>query len=122
MSARAVKGAHQLSLQPLAQRMLLDKLFELGDEFSMASYCEVVLDPVLENGEPLILQSPSRIVREALVSQIQKSRPPPERQCLFALAFLRKLLEPLQIELVLLDAQDVARISRQKSAVPELLS
>ena len=88
----------------------------------MASCGEVILDPVLEDGEPLILESAASIVREALISQIQKRGSPPERQRFLAPAFLRKLLESLHVELVLLDPQHVARIPREQPAVPEFLS
>jgi hypothetical protein len=98
------------------------ELFELRDEFRVATCSEILLDPVLEDGEPLILQAPAGIVREALVSQVQERGSPPERECLLAPPFLRELLESLQIELTLVEPEEIARISRQQPAVPELLA
>jgi hypothetical protein len=88
----------------------------------MSSRDEVVLDPVLEDGEPLLLQAAASIVREALVSQVQEGWSPPQCQRFLAAAFLRQLFELLHVELALLDTQDVARISRQQPAVAELLA
>src|SRR6266516_5594947 len=120
LPAGAVEGAHQLSLQPLAEWVFADELLELRDDLGVAACGEIVLDAVLEHGEPLFLEAAARLVRESLISQVEEWRPTPERQRLVASAFLRQAFESLQVELSLLDAGQIARTACHDAAVPEL--
>src|SRR2546428_433882 len=64
----------------------------------------------------------ARIVREALVPQIEKGRSAPKRKRLVAVALLREPLESLRVELALLDSQQVPGIPCHQPTVPELLA
>jgi hypothetical protein len=97
-----------------------DEPFELRDELVVATGSKVVVDAILEHCEPLFLEAAARIIDEPLFGETEQRRSPPERERLFTTTFLRKGLESPQVELVLVDTQHVARISRHETAVTKL--
>ena len=67
LPAGAVEGEHELATEPLAQRVLLDELLELGHELRVASELEVGVDPLLEGCQALLLEAGARGPRERSV-------------------------------------------------------
>ena len=53
----AVQGEHELSSQPLAQRLVAGELFELGHELGMAAEHELRVDAALEREESQLLDA-----------------------------------------------------------------
>ena len=122
LASGAVQGQHELTDRALAQRVRSYERFELGDQVSVPACSEVRVDAILDHGESLLLEAATGFVCEPLVAQVEKRRPPLERERLGLAAFAGQALESLEIELILLDAQQVPRIPRLEPAVPKLLA
>ena len=80
LSARPVQREHQLTAQPLAQRVLRDETLELADELRMAAEREIGLDPLLERREAKLLEADDRGLGELLVGEVRQRRAAPERE------------------------------------------
>ena len=101
--------------------MLTNERLELADELRAAAECKVGLDPLLERGEPELLETPDRGLRERLIRELGERRAAPQRERLAELlGRLRRLdagrlldeaLEPVQVETRL------ARAARRSPAV-----
>ena len=74
----AVQGKHQLAACSLAQGPLPHDRLELGNELGMAPKGEVGLDPLLERGEPQLLEAQHGASRKCLETQIGERRTSPE--------------------------------------------
>jgi hypothetical protein len=77
LAPRAVEREHQLAVQALAQRMLVDQLLQLGDEFRVPARGQVGLDPRLHGGQALLLEPGDLGVRERLGRQVRERWPTP---------------------------------------------
>ncbi len=88
----------------------------------MAPRREVRLDPRLEAGEPKLLQAADLGLREGLVGELGQRLAAPERKRLALLARGGQPLESGEVELVLLDAQQVARRARLDTLLAERLA
>ena len=122
LTSRAIQGEHQLSTQPLAQRLGGHQLLELGHELGAAAEHELGLDTILDGGGPQVLQPRDLGRCERLERHVGQRRPPPflergtqaRRGALGPVggerppALLAQPLEPRQVELVALDAHAVA--------------
>jgi hypothetical protein len=119
LPAAPVQRQHQLCMQMLAQRMLLNQHLELADQFSLAPELEISLDAFLQRREPQLLQLPDRRLRERRVGEIVKRSPAPQAERLAQLrGRLRRLgrvrlahqpLEAVKVKLVAIDAQQIPR-------------
>src|SRR5438309_8552305 len=94
LPACPVEGEHQLTAQTLAQRMFFDQRLQLADELAVAAEREICLNPLLETGEPQLLEPRDRPLRPRLVRELGERRSPPERECL-AQAFRGRLRSTL---------------------------
>ena len=74
----AVEREHQLTAQPLAQRVLADERLELAGDLGVPSAGEVGLDPRAEAAEAQIVEPRDLGLGEALVGDVGQRRPAPE--------------------------------------------
>ena len=109
LPAGAVEREHQLRAQALAVGLLGDEPLQLGDELLVAATGEVALDPLLERRETKLLEPLGLLRGERLVAQVSERAPAPERERLLRPRPREQALEALEVELVWLDAQPVAR-------------
>ena len=58
--------------------MLRDQRLELADELSVATERQVGLDPLLERGQPHVLEPPRLDARKRLLAELRERRPAPE--------------------------------------------
>jgi hypothetical protein len=132
LPAGGVEGAHQLTAESLAQRVLFDQALQLGNEARTLAERELRLDPLLDRLEPKLLQPPDLRLRERLERQILQCRPTPQRQggpqLVRPIAPLRpscvrdEPLEPGEIEPLRVDAQHVAPCRGREHVAPERLA
>src|SRR5207244_950171 len=80
LPAGAIQGEHQLAREALSDGVLGGERFELSYELVVASEGQVGLDPVLDDGEPLLLQASRLLSRERLIDEICQGRSAPEGQ------------------------------------------
>jgi len=80
LAPRSIQGEHELPAEPLAQRVIPDQRFELGNDFGMAAERQVGVDAELEGRQTNLLESRDRRLRERLVGQIRQRRTAPERE------------------------------------------
>ena len=114
----AVEGEHELPAQPLAGRVLGGERLELGHQRAVTAELEVGLDPILERGEPELVQPRDLGLRERLVADVLVRRPAPQLERLaegrrrrlgrLRAPASREALEPLEVELAGLQAQAIA--------------
>src|SRR5581483_3199149 len=76
----AIERDHQLSAQPLLQRMLRDELLQFGHELGMLPELEIGLDPALDRQRAKLFQASDRGLGERLVDEVGERRPAPERK------------------------------------------
>ena len=122
--------------RPLAERLARDELLQLGDQARVPPECEVGLDPLLERGEPGVLEPRSGVSCEGLGLELGERRAAPELEGL-GKALCRSLrvtgakeltplsgeaLEAIEVELALFDAQRVSRRLREQPICPERFS
>ena len=121
-----VEREHQLAAQSLAERMLGHELLELADQLGAPAGSEVGVDPLLQRLQAQFLQPRDLLLRKRLVAELVEGRPLPQgERCAQRLgvagrpSFVEQALEHLDVELVGLDAQDVATPSGQKPPIAE---
>ena len=71
----AVEREHQLPLQALAQRMLVNKRLELADQRLAIAQRKVRVDPILKRRQALLLEPRDLALRERLIGEIGQRRP-----------------------------------------------
>jgi hypothetical protein len=132
LAAASVERQHQLSVQPLPQRVLGDERLELGHEIGVTAGGEIGVDPLLERGDPHLLHPRDLGLGESLVREVGERRPAPQRERLAERR--RRLLrtraggvrdEPLKagdVELRRLELDRVAGRAGDEPAVAELLA
>jgi hypothetical protein len=122
LSARPVEREHQLPEKPIAERVRAHEGLELGHELGSATQGKVRFQALLVSLQPSLLELVDRVQRERLVLEVGQRRAAPQRertlQQLGSLggpaarerlaAIPQPLLEPVEVELALLDAQHVA--------------
>ena len=74
----AVEGEHQLTSEPLAQRVNPDQPLELSDHRAVAAEREVDVDPLLDRGHAELLEAGDLRLRERLVGEVRQRRPAPQ--------------------------------------------
>ena len=72
-----VQGEHQLSAQPLVQRVRLDKRLEVGHDLVVAAEGQVGIDPLLDGHETQSFEPGDLVLREPLVDEVHERRAPP---------------------------------------------
>ena len=128
LTAAPVQGEHQLTLKPLAERVLADEDFELGDHLLMTAGGELGVDQLLARVEPELLETGDRALRERLVGEVGQRVTAPQRlglgeqrhrilgaaggQC--RAGGVVQSLEPVGIELVPAELEHVARRAREQ--------
>jgi hypothetical protein len=75
LPAGAVERDHELPAEPLAQRVVSDQPFELGDELAVAPVREVGVDPVLDQREPELVEARDLGLRPRLVPELVQDGP-----------------------------------------------
>ena len=93
LAAGSVQREHQLSVEPLAQRMVSTDSLQLADQHPVTPEREFRLDSLLERRQPLLLQPHHLWSCELLVGEITERRPAPERERLGE-PFRRSLVVP----------------------------
>ena len=122
--------------QALAERLCGDQLLELSHQRVVPPEREIRIDPKLESRAPDLLQPCDRRLGERLVLEVRKRRTSPQRQR-FVQALGRlgrepaglqlprlvhQLLEPMQVQVIALDSDDVARRPCRQHVPGECLS
>src|SRR5437763_13789503 len=87
--------------------MLRHERLELASHLAMAPCIQVLVDPLLQACEPLVLQAAYLRLREAVVGKVTERRPAPERQRLTQPARFPKQLEAAEIQLVMSNPEEV---------------
>jgi hypothetical protein len=117
-----VQGEHQVLTQPLPERMLGHQGLEFGDERHVPAQLQVRLDPVLEDGEPSLLEALRVDTRERFEAEVRERWSGPQRERCPArrgriacrargqrsAALLREMLEPVQIEFAGRDPEQIS--------------
>lgn len=126
LSTVPVESEHELAVGTLAQWLCGNQLLELGYEQGVASSGQVGVDPFLENREACFLQLTGSVLGEQFVAKIGKGLAAPDRQRVAKnsrvagrAAFLRELLEAVQVELALLEAKTVTGRLGYQPVLPE---
>ncbi len=123
LAARAVEGDHELGPESLAQRMLRDERLQFRDELGVPAGRKLRLDPILGRGQTQLLEPRRLGPRKGRVAEVHERRPAPEAdrvpqllRCLRRRAtskvgprLLDHSLEPIGVQLLGLDAEQVAR-------------
>ena len=126
LPTRPVQRGHQLHAEALAERVRGRQCLELSDELGVAPEREVSRDPELHRGQLDLLEPSDGRLGEVLVGEIRERRASPQRKRLVeplrrigrqpaneqAPPLVHEALEPVEVELVGLDSNDVARRSR----------
>jgi hypothetical protein len=131
LPAAAVQGEHQLAVQVLAERMLPDQRLQLTDQLLVAAEVQVGLDARLQGHHAELVEADQfRPGHAAGGDDVGQDRPAPQRQRLVqqargggrvalgqrAPSLLGALLEAVQVELVGVDAQEVAGLAGEQRA------
>ena len=108
---RPVQRDDPLRLEPLPMRMREHERLELPRQRRVSTGGEIEVDPVLERREPALVEPCGVRPGERLVRQVGERRAAPERERLADPVRTRcgQPLEPVDVELVRLDADEVAR-------------
>ena len=103
LTAGAVEREHQLAAQPLAQRVLGHERLELAGHLGVPAGAEILLDALLEAGEPQVVEAGDLGAGETLVGELGERRRHARGQRLTGPAACLQIAEPREIELVWLD-------------------
>jgi hypothetical protein len=122
LTTRAVEREHHMAAKALAQRMQRDQLFELADELGMAALREVGFDALFERRESEFFEARDLGLGERLVRELRQRRPAPERERLLVPPLANEPFEAVHVDLVWVDAQDVAGRLRGEHPVREHLA
>ena len=131
LAAAAIEGQHQLAAEALALPVLAHEPLELRNQLRVPPQREVGLDPLLECGQPLLLEPRSLGAGEGVVQLGQRrsspqGQPLPEQPgSLRGLLRTRRrdqLLETMEVELAVADADEVARGLGEDQIPPEGLA
>jgi hypothetical protein len=107
VAARAVEGEHLLAAQALPERLCADKRVKLADQLDVSAGGELLLHVLLEAGEPQFLQARRVALQRPKGSKLGERRPAPQGERLLEPPILLELLEPGQVELVVVDAEQI---------------
>jgi hypothetical protein len=77
LTAAAVQAQHQLAMNALPQWMLGGERLELANDLGVTAGGKIGVDPLLEGGEPQLLETTDLGLRERLVSEIGERRTAP---------------------------------------------
>ena len=78
LATRAKQGDHQLTAQPLSQRLVGDERLQRTDELRVPTSREIRVDPRLESHELQLLQTRDLALDTAFVREVGERRPAPE--------------------------------------------
>ena len=92
---------------------------ELADEVGVPAVAELALEPPFERGEAQLLEPCDLALRERLEGKIGERRAAPQRQRLVVAFLSEQPLEPVQVELVVVDAERVAGRPRLQAIIVE---
>ena len=108
LAARPVEREHPLRLQPLAVRMGGRERVELACERAVASRVEVGVDSRLQRGQARFLEPRHLRLGERLEGEVGERLATPERERAVRVALGNEALEAVDVELVGVDADEVA--------------
>jgi hypothetical protein len=133
LASAAVQREHQLTPQPLAQRVRPQERLELDDHLPVPAERQVGIDPALQRRQPQLLEPRDLVLGERLVGEVDQWRSTPELQPLpqprrgvigaavgeRALALRQRPLEPGDVHAVGRHLEHVAvRAGAQRHPVP----
>jgi hypothetical protein len=107
LAAASVLREHQLPAEPLAAGVLRRERLQLGRELAVAAERQVRLHPVLQRGQPELLEPRHLGLRERLIAHVLVRRPAPQSQRLVPLPAGGERLEALEVQLTGLEPQPV---------------
>jgi hypothetical protein len=111
LPARSVKRQHQLPGQPFPQRVLPDEPLQLCDRTGVPPQRELGIDPCLDRGQAKLLEARDLVLGKRLKAELRQRWAAPEGEGLgqaLEVAALQRALQPLAVELTLLDTQEIA--------------
>jgi hypothetical protein len=127
-----VAGEHQEVPEPLAQRMLGNERIELGHDVSRVTELDVGREALLERDEAQLFEAPDFCLRPVLERELREHRatpqleglleqlPPPGRRGPPRVG--EQVFEPVRIDLLAVDVEHVARLTRDQDVGAECLS
>ena len=121
LTAAAVEREHQLAAHPLAQRLLCHERLELAGHLGVPAGTEILLDALLEAGEPEVVEAGELRPGEAPVGELGERRATPEGKRLAGPAACLQIAEPREIELVWFDGKQVAGRTRPQPLLADQL-
>ena len=80
LPAGAVEGEDELAAEPLSQRLCRDELLQLGDDVGVFAELEPSVDPLLDGGQPQLVQTRALGLDGRLARQVCQRGTSPERQ------------------------------------------
>ena len=78
MATRGVERPHQELAGPLAQRVLPDERLELRDDVGGAPELDVGREPLLDRGQPELVEAPGLALRPLVEGELGERRAAPE--------------------------------------------
>ncbi len=108
LAAGAIERHDALRLKVLPMRMTCDEGVELRDEARVASGGEIGIDSRLEGRQATLLEWCGAGPGEGLAREVGERRAAPERERVVQLAGGDQPLEPLGVELALVDADEIS--------------
>ena len=117
-----IEREHVVRAQPLAVWIRGHERVELRHERAVAPVVEICGDPRLERRQTALLQARRLRLGEGLVRDVRERRPAPERERLGGRSLRDEPLEPLDVQLPLLHAQQIAGRARDDAVGAESLS
>jgi hypothetical protein len=80
LAAGPVKRQHQLSVQGLPVGVRTGQGFQFGDQLAVPAHLEFGLDPLLQRGQPEVLQPPGGSCGKRWLPNIRQWNSPPQRE------------------------------------------
>ena len=82
LAAAAIHREHQLAAETLPQRVLANERLKLAHHSRVLARRQIGIDPILERGQPRLLQTGDLRLRKRLIGKVRERRAAPQPQCL----------------------------------------
>src|SRR6478752_4750128 len=102
--------------------MLHNQRLELARQRAVATRIQVLVDSLLQTSEPLVLEARDLRLCEAVIREVTERGPAPQRERLGEPSLLSKPLKTAEIQLVVGNAEQVARGSGLQPLLPQQLA
>ena len=108
LAAAAVEREHAQAVEVLAQRLVREQRLDLGDRLGVPPGREILLEGLLDRGEPQLLQAADLEARERLGGDVVERRSAPQRERLARRPLGDEPLEAARVDLAGAEPQLVA--------------